>query len=121
MKTKIVQYRQEHPHETLHEIGQHFKVTRQYVHKVLKQANIPTKGVRKKSVKYCVICGKSGTRIACKGSCHFEYYYLKVNCAFCRIPFYRKRGQIINMYNRGYDKIYCSRQCYYRGQRDGLS
>ena len=99
MKTKIAEYRQEHPYDTLEQIGKQFNVSKQYIYKVLKQAKLPTKSVQKRKVKYCLVCGNSGTRI----------------------PFYRKRGQIINKYNRGYNKIYCSRQCYYRGQRDGLS
>ena len=121
MKTKIAEYRQEHPYDTLEQIGKQFNVSKQYIYKVLKQAKLPTKSVQKRKVKYCLVCGNSGTRQVCKGQCHFEYFNIKVNCAFCRIPFYRKRGQIVNKYNRGYNKIYCSRQCYYRGQRDGLS
>ena len=119
----IIHYRQENPHKTLAEIGNHFKVSRQYIHRILKSNNIPTIRAKKVKFKYCLVCGQATPRqrMVCPGKCSFNYYNIKVNCAFCRIPFYRKRGQIKNKYDRGYKKIYCGRQCYYRGQRDGLS
>lgn len=111
-------YRQEHPTLTLAEIGQEFGVSRQYIHKVLKQTNIPTKRAKQQFVKYCLVCGKATNRTVCAGRCHFQYYNIRVNCATCRITFYRKRGEIQAKYDRGYEKIYCSRQCYYRGKRN---
>ena len=119
--TRIVTYRQEHPYDTLEQIGSYFKVSRQYIHKVLKQTQTPTKRVKKQHVQYCLVCNLPSSTRVCKGNCYFSYYNIKVNCANCRIPFYRKRGVIINQYNRGYEKIYCSRRCYYRGKREGLS
>jgi len=110
-------YKQEHPTLTLAAIGKEFGVSRQYVHKVLKQTNTPTLRAKKKRVKYCLVCGEATSRIVCKGRCSFEYYNIKVTCSWCRVPFYRKRGQIVDKYNREYDKIYCSRRCYYRGKR----
>ena len=110
-------YKQEHPTLTLAEIGQHFRVSRQYIHRVLKQTNIPTKRAKQQFVKYCLVCGKATNRTVCAGRCHFQYYNIRVNCATCRITFYRKRGEIQAKYDRGYEKIYCSRQCYYRGKR----
>ena len=110
-------YRQEHPTLTLAEIGKEFGVSRQYIHKVLKHTNTPTLRAKKKQVKYCLVCGSATTRLVCKGRCSFDYYNIKVTCSWCRVPFYRKRGQIVDKYNRGYDKIYCSRRCYYRGKR----
>ena len=117
-KFRVAEYRQEHPTLTLDEIGKQFGVSRQYIHKALKQTHTPTTRVKKRSVKYCVICGKGGTRNVCEGRCHFQHYNIKVNCALCRIPFYRKRGQIVSKYNRGYNKIDCSRRCYYRDKRN---
>ena len=59
----------------------------------------------------------------CSNKCKFNYYNIKVTCTLCRVPFYRKRYQIIQRYYdlRGYKHIYCSRQCFYRGQRAGIS
>jgi len=117
---KIVAYKYEHPYDTLQQIGTNFGVSRQYIHRVLKQTNTPTLRAKMKYVKYCLVCGEATTRIVCKGHCSFEYYNIKVNCSWCRIPFYRKRGAIVYKYNRGYNKIYCSRRCYYRGKRVAL-
>ena len=113
----IVNYRLEHPTLTLAEIGKEFGVSRQYVHKVLKQTGTPTLRAKKRTVKYCLVCGTASDLMVCRGKCHFQYYNIKVNCATCRIAFYRKRGQIKLKYNRGYNKIYCSRMSYYRGIR----
>ena len=36
MISEIIKYRQEKPHETLQSIADHFKVSKPYIHKVLK-------------------------------------------------------------------------------------
>ena len=126
---RIVNYKQNNPTASLSVIGKKFKVSKQYIRKVLNKQNISTsissiydpRRTIKKHVRYCLVCGKITTRKACLGKCHFEYYNIKVVCALCRIPFYRKRAKIVQTYERGYKQIYCGRQCYYRGQRDGLS
>ena len=122
-KDKILLYKKEHPFDTLQNIGDYFNVSRVYVHKVLKNNGLPTTRLKKLKVVYCLVCGNPTEKQAkvCKGKCYFKYYNIKVNCAYCRIPFYRKRAQIKLKYNRGYNNIYCSNKCYYRGQRDGLS
>ena len=118
---KIVSYRQEHPYDTLEQIGERFEVSRMYIHKVLTKTSTPTTRIKRVNIKYCLECKEPSTREVHTGKCHFKYYNIKVTCAFCRIPFYRKRAKIIQTYNRGYKKLYCTRQCYYRGQREGLS
>ena len=116
---RIVNYKQNNPTASLADIGNKFKVSKQYIHKVLKKQNIPTTlRIQKKHVRYCLICGHPSTRKVCEGTCHFKYYNIKVNCSMCRIPFYRKRSKIFQNYERRYKKIYCSRKCYYRGQRE---
>ena len=126
---RIVNYKQNNPTASLSVIGKKFKVSKQYIRKVLNKQNISTsisstydpRRTIKKHVRYCLVCGKITTRKVCLGKCHFEYYNIKVVCVLCRIPFYRKRAKIVQTYERGYKQIYCGRQCYYRGQRDGLS
>ena len=118
----IVSYKQNNPTASLADIGARFKVSKQYIYKVLKKQNIPTsinsrfdpRKAIKKHVRYCLVCGNVSTRKVCLGKCHFSYYRIKVNCAVCRIPFYRKRAKIVFNYVRGYKKIYCSRHCYDR-------
>ncbi len=119
--SKIIQHRYNNPHDTLQQIGDAFGVSRQYIYKVLKQNNVPTIRAKKmKNVRHCKICGEISTKLVHDGSCHFQYYNIKVNCSFCRVPFYRKRSQIIQKYNNGYNNIYCSNRCYYRGKRLGV-
>ena len=102
--SKIIQHRYDNPHDTLQQIGNAFKVSRQYIYKVLKQNNVPSlRAKRMKDARHCKICGELSTK----------YYNIKVNCHYCRVPFYRKRSQIVQKYNRGYDKMYCSGECYH--------
>ena len=109
MISKIIQYRYDNPHDTLQQIGDAFNVSSPYIHRVLKENNIPTlRAKRQKGVKHCLVCREISTTRVHKGSCHFKYYNLKVNCNYCTIPFYRKRSQIVQKYNEGYKNIYCS-------------
>ena len=116
--SKIIQYRYDNPHDTLQQIGDAFNVSRQYVFKVLKQFNIPTVRAKKmKNPRHCKICGELSTKLVHDGSCHFQYYNLKINSATCRIPFYRKRSQIKQAYEQGFTYNYCSQSCYRKGKR----
>lgn len=119
--SKIIQYRYDNPHDTLQQIGEAFKVSRQYVFKVLKQNEVPTLRAKKlKNARHCKICGELSTKLVHDGSCHFQYYNLKINCATCRIPFYRKRSQIIQKYREGNKNNYCSIACFHKTRSSGL-
>ena len=116
--SKIIQYRYDNPHDTLQQIGDAFNVSRQYVFKVLKQFDIPTVRAKKmKNPRHCKICGEISTKLVHDGTCHFQYYNLKINCATCRIPFYRKRSQRKQAYEQGFTYNYCSQSCYRKGKR----
>ena len=104
--SKIIQYRQDNPFDTLQEIGEAFGFTRQYIYKVLKKNNMPTLRVKKRRVNYCLACNEPilvGTRKIHQGKCRFSYYNIKIECGFCKIPFYRKRYR---------NSIYCSMSCF---------
>jgi len=121
MISKIIQCRQDKPFYTLQQIANSFGVSKQYVHKVLKGNNIPTlRSKRLKNVRYCFICRELSKKNVHDGSCHFQYYNLKVNCAFCHVPFYRRRSEIIQKHREGYKKIYCSRDCYHKARSSTL-
>ena len=116
--SKIIQYRYDNPHDTLQQIGDAFNVSRQYVFKVLKNYGVPTVRAKKmKNPRHCKICGEISTKLVHDGTCHFQYYNLKINCATCRIPFYRKRSQIKQAYEQGFTYNYCSQSCYRKGKR----
>ena len=54
---RIVRYKEENPTLTLKDIGKRFKTSKQYIHKVLKNQNIPTAiRAREKRVSYCLEC-----------------------------------------------------------------
>ena len=110
----IIKYKEENPLVTLQEIGTHFKCSRQYIHKVLKQNNIARYRVPRnllKQYKKCLVCGELSTKLVHDGSCHFQYYNIKITCSYCRVPYYRKRAAIKQKINMGYRKNYCRQQC----------
>ena len=116
--SKIIQHRYDNPHDTLEQIRNAFKVSRQYIYKVLKQNGVPTiRSKKQTNVRYCVICKEISTKLVHDGSCHFQYYNKKINCATCRIPFYRKRSQIVQAHREGFLHNYCSLSCYRKGKR----
>ena len=104
--SKIIQHRQDNPFDTLQEIGEAFGFSRQYIYKVLKKNNMPTLRVKKRKVNYCLECNEPilvGNSKIHKGKCRFLYYNIKIECGFCKIPFYKKRYR---------DSIYCSMSCF---------
>ena len=110
--SKIVQHRQDNPFDTLQEIGEAFGFTRQYIYKVLKKNNMPTLRVKKRKVNYCLACNEPilvGTSKIHKGKCRHSYYNIKIECAFCKIPFYKKRYR---------KDQYCSVSCAGRGSSE---
>ena len=119
--SKIIQYRYDNPHDTLQQIGDAFKLSRQYIFKVLKQNEVPTIRAKKmKNARHCKICGELSTKLVHDGSCHFQYYKLKIVCTFCRVPFYRKRSEIVQKYRAGYNNLFCSVKCSVRHKSEKI-
>ena len=118
---QIIQLRKDNPLMNSAEIGKAVgDVSRQYVHKILRGVGLNTNVPRKRKFKRCLVCNEPTPTKAkvCPGKCHFTYYKVKVNCAFCHVEFYLDRAQVTQRYRRRYTNIYCSRKCVYRGMRD---
>jgi len=118
---QIIQLRKDSPLMNSVEIGKEVGgVSKQYVHKILRKMDLHTSVPRKKRVRRCLVCNDPtpNRTKTCPGPCHFQYYRIKVNCAFCHVEFYLARAQIIQRHRRRYQNIYCSRKCVYRGMRD---
>ena len=120
-RERAIALRQENPFLSMVDIAKELNVSKQRIYSILKQAKLPTSSIKLKKVVYCKVCGLATNGAKTCKECHFSYYFLRVNCAFCHIPCYLRRCEIIRRQNYGYNKIYCRRTCYYRGQRDGLS
>ena len=127
MKTdkKIIKLRKEQPLLTGSEISRTLKVSRQYVSRILQEADLNNKQPNyKRVVVPCIVCGKTtprGQKLCPVGACREKYYDIDVACAFCKYQFKMKRGHVVPRYRRGWKHIYCSPSCYARGQKDGLS
>ena len=127
MKTdkKIIKLRKEQPLLTGSEISRTLRVSRQYVSRILQEADLNNKQPNyKRVVVTCKVCGKTtprGQKLCPKGNCKETYYEINVACAFCKYIFIIKRSHVIQRYKRGWKHIYCSRSCYSKGKKDGLS
>ena len=129
-KLKIIRYRKQYPLKPSNQIAKEVGVSRQYVHKILKKAGLPTSAPRPFQYKYsCNQCqvvlrytGKKGSsKVFCSSSCKDKYRNISVKCSFCRLVFTRKRSRLTWAAKAGYNRIYCSKQCQYKGWRlDGL-
>ena len=120
-KDKIIQLRTENPLMNSVEIGTEVGVSKQYVHKILRKEGLHTSVPKKKRFNRCKQCNepvKPSVNI-CSGTCHFNYYRIKVTCSFCHVDFYLQRSEVTQRYKRGYNNIYCSKPCYYKGRKDG--
>ena len=122
---KIIKLRKEQPLLTGSEISRTMKVSRQYVSRILQEADLNNRQPNyKRVIITCKVCGKTtprGQQLCPVGDCREKYYEVAVACAFCQYPFKIKRGHVIQRHKRGWKHIYCSRSCYARGKTDGLS
>ena len=118
-KDDILQTRNLKPFLTLQEIGNEFKVSRQYVHKILKKAGLHTGAPKPlKSDRYCVQCGKrtAPKTKTCSDRCRFSLRWMLVACSYCSSEFYRQKCLLRKSYYLKYKNIYCSQKCYQRGR-----
>lgn len=122
-KNKIVRLRKRNPLLPSNQIAKDVGVSRQYVSTVLQKHELPTAAPRIKKLKECLKCKELHSRKQrfCSSECRFKYTHINVTCSFCHLDFYRIRHVIDNRTRAGYNRIFCSRACYYRGQRDGLT
>ena len=122
-KEQIIQLRTENPLMNSVDIGKKVGTSKQYVHKILKKAGLDTRVPKRKKSHRCLFCDEvifdsvKKSRL-CSDPCHFQWYYLQVNCSFCHAPFYRTRGGLIQNHRRKLNNIYCSRGCRDKGKSD---
>ena len=119
-KNKIIRLRKRNPLLPSNQIAKAVGVSRQWVSYVLKRAGLITETPRQKPIYTCWKCGGNHifNRRFCSDDCYYEYYNIIVECSFCHVQFRRKRYVIDRGTRDGYNNIYCSRRCYYRGQRE---
>ena len=114
---RIAIFKQEHPLMTLQQIANHFEVSRPYIYKILKNNGEPTNNrlVRRKAY-YCTHCQDllPSKRKFCSDKCSFNYRHVKVSCAICHVPFYRKKAVLRGKAKLGQTYIYCSMKCMYK-------
>ena len=114
-KRRIALTRVEKHFATLREIGENFGVSRQYVHRVLTHAGVPTMRAKMQRYTVCKVCDQKVEKSLAKthiGKCHGEYYFISVHCHNCNASWSMRRGVFKQKLQRGDRHIYCSRECY---------
>ena len=124
-KNKIVRLRKKFPLLPSNQIANKVGVSRQYVHKILRQANLHTSAPsrRKNATNACLVCGQptSDSRYRfCSKECRVDYLTVDMVCSFCKVVYTITRSQLAQKVRDGYNKPYCSRICVYKGKKDGL-
>lgn len=120
-KDRIIKARIAQPFSTLQALGNDFKVSRQYIHKILKNAGLHTNAPKPlKPNRYCVQCGgKTNNKVkTCSERCRFYLRFMIVACSYCTVEFYRRKALLKKSYYLNYKNIYCSQKCYQRSRVD---
>jgi hypothetical protein len=123
-RSQAILLRETQPYLTLPAIAQRLGVTKQRIFRILKDGGLPTKGLyQRKRLVYCPVCHNPtpNKQQVCPGKCRDEIKFVWVECEFCHLNFQRKKRIIKDSYRRGYLHIFCSKSCYNRGQRDGIT
>ncbi len=126
-KLKIIRYRKRWPLKPSSEIAKLVGVSPEYVHKILKNAELPTSAPRQLKYRYsCKQCnvmlrwtpGKNGSKLFCSESCRYNYRHVPVKCSFCQVSFRRPRYRLTDGIKLGYNRIYCSQRCQHKGRQE---
>ena len=124
-KNRIIRLRKSKPLLPSNQIAKNVGVSRQYVHKVLKQAELHTAAPskRKNPTNDCLVCGlptRDYRYRFCSKECRVGYLRVELVCSFCKTIFEITRSQLDQKVRDGYNRPYCSRICFYKGRKDGL-
>ena len=123
-RSEAIALKESQPYLTLPAIAHKLGVTKQRIFRILKEAGLPTKGLyQRKKLIYCPVCNSPtpNKQKVCQGKCKDVIKFVWVECEFCHLQFQRKKRIIKDSYRRGYLHIFCSTECYNRGQKDGIT
>ena len=119
-RERIRKFRRKDPMMPASEMAKRLNLTKGRISQILKSEDMITAFPQHSKVYYCLVCNnvleKKGR--FCNSECRFKYYRIRVNCSYCTVPFYLRRGEIIQRHQRGYKNVYCSRECFYRSERN---
>ena len=124
-KDKIVKLRKSFPLLPSNQIAKKVGVSRQYVHRILFQADLHTAAPskRRNPTNAGLVCGlptRDYRYRFCSKECRVGYLRVELVCSFCKVTFEITRSQLDQKVRDGYNRPYCSRTCFYKGRKDGL-
>lgn len=129
----VIRSREKHPEWTLGYIAKKVGTSRENVWQILNRRGMPTAAIRpnpedrppKVRRRRCRVCRKilinpiSRGKVPplCKGSCYFQWYYVKIRCEWCNVVFYRRKSVIKHRALVGKKHTYCTVSCYKNRKR----
>ena len=122
VKNKIIRLRQNDPYIKASQIAREFKVSRVYVHKILKENDLATiADERPEDYDECTACGDSIVPslalkfkggLFCNKKCHTNYRFPTLICERCGKEFKRNKNIIEQRARQKLEGSFCSYECY---------
>jgi hypothetical protein len=119
----IIEFRNQHLCYTEQEIATHFGVTRQWVSKVLIEANDPNAPAKRDDWGKAVTCPKCGGRkhssAGLCGNCNHSKQHVTLTCDYCNSTYEVQKSDFESMEKKGQEHHFCSNShkgLYYRGK-----
>lgn len=109
---KVIALKIYNPEIKATEIAELVGLTRERVRQILNKYGMPTKV--SKMHRPCAHCGHDVNHyvnLFCSAECRYLNFNIELECEVCKEKFYRSRTRHEINLRRGYQHIYCSKQC----------
>jgi len=111
---QIIDYRIKNPCLTLQQIADKYKLTRERIRQILKQANVKTTSEKYKKVRVCLICGLPLANVKSKKyhkECYYREHHIQIACSQCGKIKELRKSQLLARSDKQ-EHYFCSRQCF---------
>ena len=105
----VVQMRIDNPGATLQYIGDKIGVSKQRVHRILREHDLQTRHYSQKQLFECPVCGKISSHKFCSIECQKKWHQIIVECSNCGKLFTRSESELLGHYR---NSLFCSRECF---------
>jgi len=105
----VVQMRIDNPGATLQDIGDKIGVSKQRVHRILREHDLQTRHCSQKLLYECPVCGKISSHKFCSIECQKKWHQIIVECTNCGKLFTRSESELLGHYR---NSLFCSRECF---------
>ncbi|MFH1547683.1 MAG: hypothetical protein ABIC57_04295 [bacterium] len=112
-REQIIELRKQHGDWTEERIGNSIGKTKQWVSKILREANLPTRAIRTSLIRICPVCSRPtpNNQKSCPGECKRDFYFIIIKCDFCNRPHTIRKFLYKKAIQEGTQFMYCSNEC----------